>query len=144
MGARAPGDSRRPSELAQRTAAAAEVEHDRTRQVARIGKRLNIAPPGGQKTFGPLREALNLEHRWSRPDDPAGARAQQPSRRACIDAANLRAGLAVEADRREFICDFLLQRVEHGLVRNRAEVAATLMGKGARGSAPGQELRDRP
>ena len=42
------------------------------------GKSLNIAPPGWQKTFGPLRDGFNHEHRWSRPDDPARARADQP------------------------------------------------------------------
>ena len=37
------------------------------------GHSLNIAPPGWQKTFGPLRDAFNHEHGWSRPDDPARA-----------------------------------------------------------------------
>ena len=65
------------------------------------GKSLNIAPPGWQQTFGPLRDAFNHEHGWSRPDDPARARADQPGHRAYIDAAKLRAGLEVEADPRE-------------------------------------------
>ena len=43
------------------------------------GRSLNIAPPGWQKTFDPLRDACNPEHGWSRPDDPARARAQQPA-----------------------------------------------------------------
>ena len=90
------------------------------------GKSLNIAPPGWQKTFGPLRDAFNHEHGWSRPDDPARARTQQPGHRAYIDAANLRAGLAVEADPRELIRDYLVQRVEHGVVRDRADVVAAL------------------
>ena len=51
------------------------------------GKSLNIAPPGWQKTFGPLRDAFNHEHGWSRPDDPARARAQQPGHRAYVVAA---------------------------------------------------------
>ena len=42
------------------------------------GRSLNIAPPGWQKAFDPLRNAFNHEHGWSRPDDPARARAQQP------------------------------------------------------------------
>ena len=90
------------------------------------GKSLNIAPPGWQKTFGPLRDAFNHEHGWSRPDDPARARTQQPGHRACIDAANLRAGLAVEADPRELIRDYLVQRVGHGVVLDRADVVAAL------------------
>ena len=79
------------------------------------GKSLNIAPPGWQKTFDPLRDALNHEHGWSRPDDPARARTQQPSHRAYIEAANLRAGLKHEADPRELIRDYLVQRLEHAL-----------------------------
>ena len=92
------------------------------------GKSLNIAPPGWQKTFGPLRDGFNHEHGWSRPDDPA--RAQQPGHRALIDAANLRAGLAVEADPRELIRDYLVQRVEHGAVHSRADVVAALQDAG--------------
>ena len=94
------------------------------------GKSLNIAPPGWQKTFYPLRDGFNHEHGWSRPDDPARARAQQPGHRAYIDAANLRAGLAVEADPRELIRDYLVQRVEHGAVRSRADVVAALKDAG--------------
>ena len=60
------------------------------------GRSLNIAPPGWQKTFDPLRDAFNAEEGWSRPDDPARARVQQPGHRAYIEAAHLRAGLALE------------------------------------------------
>ena len=90
------------------------------------GKSLNIAPPGWQKTFDPLRDAFNHEHGWSRPDDPARARTQQPGHRAYIEAANLRAGLEHEADPRELIRDYLVQRVEHGVVQSRADVVAAL------------------
>ena len=65
------------------------------------GKSLNIAPPGWEQTYGPLVEACNLDHGWSRPDDPARAREQQPGHRAYIEAAALRAGIAQEADPRE-------------------------------------------
>ena len=34
------------------------------------GKGLNIAPPGWQKTWDPLRDTFNHEHGRSRPDDP--------------------------------------------------------------------------
>ena len=46
------------------------------------GRSLNIAPPGWEKTFGPLRDAFNHENGWARPDDPARARVQQPGHRA--------------------------------------------------------------
>ena len=51
------------------------------------GRSLNIAPPGWEKTFGPLRDAFNAGHGWSRPDDPARARVQQPGHRAYVEAA---------------------------------------------------------
>ena len=108
------------------------------------GKSLNIAPPGWQKTFGPLRDAFNHEHDWSRPDDPARARTQQPGHRAYIDAANLRAGLRVEADPRELIRDYLVQRVEHGVVRDRADVVAALKEAELEVPRQGKALRDRP
>ena len=50
------------------------------------GRSLNIAPPGWQKTFDPLRDAFNAEEGWSRPDDPARARVQQPGHRAYVEA----------------------------------------------------------
>ena len=90
------------------------------------GRSLNIAPPGWEKTFGPLRDAFNAEHGWSRPDDPARARAQQPGHRAYIEGTRLRAGLAVEAAPRDLIRDYLIQRVENGTVRNRADVVSAL------------------
>ncbi|MYH22194.1 MAG: relaxase/mobilization nuclease domain-containing protein [Acidobacteria bacterium] len=90
------------------------------------GRSLNIAPPGWQKVFGPLRDAFNHQHGWSRPDDPARAKAQQPGHRAYIEAARLRAGLEVEPGPRELIRDYLLHRVQHGGVKNRADVVAAL------------------
>ena len=108
------------------------------------GKSLNIAPPGWQRTFDPLRDAFNHQYGWSRPDDPARAREQQPGHRAYIEAAQLRTGLEHEADPRELIRDYLTQRVEHGAVRNRAHVIAALRGRRPRSAAPGQGLRDCP
>ncbi|MYA45529.1 MAG: relaxase/mobilization nuclease domain-containing protein [Acidobacteria bacterium] len=90
------------------------------------GRSLNIAPPGWQKTFDALRDAFNHQHGWARPDDPARAKAQQPGHRAYIEAARLRAGLEVEPGPRELIRDYLLQRVESGGVKNRADVVAFL------------------
>ena len=87
---------------------------------------LNIAPPGWQRTFDPLRDGFNHEHGWSRPDDPARARAQQPGHRAYIEASKLRAGLEQEADPRKLIRDYLVQRVEHGAIKGRADVVSAL------------------
>ena len=88
---------------------------------------LNIAPPGWRRAFDPLRVAFNHEHGWSRPDDPARARVQQPGHRAYVEAAQLRAGLRLEASPRDLIRDYLFQRVEHGTVlRDRADVVSAL------------------
>ena len=38
------------------------------------GKAFNIAPPGWEQSYAPLRDAYNYEHGWARPDDPARAR----------------------------------------------------------------------
>ena len=94
------------------------------------GRSLNIAPPGWQKTFDPLRDAFNHEHGWGRPDDPARARVQQPGHRAYVEAARLRAGLRLESSPRDLIRDYLLQRVEHGTVRDRADVVSALRDAG--------------
>ena len=103
------------------------------------GRSLNIAPPGWQKTFDPLRDAFNAEEGWSRPDDPALARVQQPGHRAYVEAAHLRAGLALEPSPRDLIRDYLLQRVEHGTVRNRADIVAALREAGLEVPRQGQD-----
>ena len=90
------------------------------------GRSLNIAPPGWRRTFDPLRDAFNHEHGWGRPDDPARARVQQPGHRAYVEAARLRAGLRLESSPRDLIRDYLLQRVGHGTVRDRADVVSAL------------------
>ena len=43
------------------------------------GKSLNIAPPGWQQTFGPLRDAFNHEHGWSRPTTRRGPGPTSPA-----------------------------------------------------------------
>ena len=86
--------------------------------------------PGWRKTFDPLRDAFDHEHGWSRPDDPARAKVEQPGYRAYIEAAQLRAGLRLESSPGDLIRDCLLQRVEHGTVRNRADVVSALRDAG--------------
>ena len=89
------------------------------------GRSLNIAPPGWQKTFDPLRDALNYEHDWSRPDDPARARPFRPSR-AYLDAETLRAGWEVEPNPRELIGEHLMARVVAGTVTDGGGVVGAL------------------
>lgn len=84
------------------------------------GNALNIAPPGWQKTFDPLRDALNFEHGWARPDDPRLARVVQPGRVAQW------AGWKNGVDPRQQITDWLTSQVAAGLVNDRADVIAAL------------------
>ena len=94
------------------------------------GKSLNIAAPGWQKTFDALRDWQNHENGWSRPDDPERARDVQPGHRAYIEAAQLRAGLAVEKDPRRLITDYLSQGIETGAVSDRATMVSALQRAG--------------
>ena len=95
------------------------------------GKSLNVAPPGWQKTFDPLRDWLNAAHGWSRPDDPQRARAVQPGPyRMHVDKARLRTGLDVEPDPRQVLGEYLMTRIEAGAVRNRDDVVAALREEG--------------
>lgn len=90
------------------------------------GKHFNIAPPGWQKDFDPLRDMWNHRIGWSRPDDPLRARPWQPGKRSVISAARVRAGLAVEPDTKKVLGEMLLDRVARGIVNNRADVLAAL------------------
>ena len=90
------------------------------------GKSLNIAPPGWQRDFGPLRDYYNHEHGWARPDDPARSRQVQPGHRALVDAAAFRQGLQVEPDIKVLLTEYLTQRIEAGLVRNREDILTSL------------------
>ncbi len=57
------------------------------------GRSLNIAPPGWEKTFGPLRDAFNHEHGWARPDDPARGQGGA-TRSPCVHRSGTAAGRA--------------------------------------------------
>ena len=92
---------------------------------------LNVAPPGWQEVFDPLRDAFNYTYGWSRPDDPARARPTRPaSGRVHRWRAARRAGQDVEPDAREEIGEHLLGLVAAGKVKDRAGVVAALEGRG--------------
>ena len=107
------------------------------------GTSLNIAPPGWEQTYGPLVDACNLEYAWSRPDDPARARVQQPGHRAYLEAAELRAGIAREADPRDVIEAYpgAARRAWHGGGPGRR--GRRPEGGGLCGAARGHALRHR-
>ena len=62
------------------------------RSARSAGKSLNIAPPGWQKTFDPLRDWQNHKHGWTRPDDPERRRTLARGHRAYHDAVKARIG----------------------------------------------------
>lgn len=103
--------------------------------VARVdletGKSLNVAPPGWERTYDPLRDAWNYEKGWARPDDPARARLGRPDgHQALIEASALRAGLSVDPDPKALITRFLVAQVEAGLIEDRKDMIAALRGAG--------------
>jgi hypothetical protein len=89
------------------------------------GKALNIAPPGHEKYFDPLRDYFNYSKGWSRPDDPTLQRdTQTPDHVHFQDKSAVRAGLKNKAvkDIREIVGSYIEQRVEHGFIRDRKDV----------------------
>ena len=89
------------------------------------GKSLNIAPPGWERDYDPLRDWQNAEHGWARPDDPERQRDLQPGYSAYEDAASLRQGLASEHPRQELHA-YLTAAVERGVIEDRAGIVAIL------------------
>ena len=89
------------------------------------GKSLNIAPPGWERDYDPLRDWQNAEHGWARPDDPERQRDLEPGYTAYEDAASLRQGLASEHPRQE-LHDYLTAAVERGVIEDRAGIVAIL------------------
>lgn len=84
------------------------------------GKALNIAPPGHLAAFDALRDAWNHEQGWARPDDPA-------RQRLVSTPENTRNPLLAERKTaREDITNWLVHRVESGLVQDRGGVLESL------------------
>lgn len=83
------------------------------------GRALNIAPPGWEGTYRPLRDFLNHSHGWARPDDPERARELQAAPVRDLEGFSLREG-------KEALHGLLLGLVEAGVVRDRAGLVAAL------------------
>ena len=97
------------------------------RMELRTAKALNIAPPGYQTTFDAWRDSWNYSKGWARPDDPARARlVRQDDHTIKSDAARLKAGLAKQDDPKAAITAWLSDRIEAGLVADRAGIVASL------------------
>lgn len=90
------------------------------------GKALNIAPPGHEKTYNVLRDFLNEKHGWASPDDPERSRLVQTAER---DVAQTTEHSNRLLDR-EGINDFVLSRIEEGLIVDRSSLVEALEGAG--------------
>lgn len=83
------------------------------------GKALNIAPPGWESTYRPLRDFLNHSHGWARPDDPARARELQGGPVRNLDGFSLREG-------KDALHGLLTELIAAGLIRDRAGMVTAL------------------
>ena len=83
------------------------------------GKALNIAPPGWERSYAPLRDAWNHEKGWARPDDPGRAREQQWTFES-----------QTRAESRTAITSYLEDRIVNGQIESRADIVATLKDAG--------------
>lgn len=84
------------------------------------GKSFNIAPPGHLAAFDALRDAWNYEQGWARPDDPARQKLLSQNDKPRSPQLTERKAARVE------ITDWLIQRVESGLIKDRDDVLESL------------------
>jgi hypothetical protein len=87
------------------------------------GRALNIAPPGWESTYAPLRDALNLSHGWARPDDPERARELTQTPERTQEGFRLREG-------REGIHEYLTALVASQSVTDRASMVQAIRDAG--------------
>ena len=89
------------------------------------GKSMNIAPPGWEQTFDPLRDRWNYLKGWARPEDPA---------RAKLVTAPKTTGKSLAwkegRDPRQQTTDWLAAQIQAGLVHNRDDVLEKLASLG--------------
>lgn len=89
------------------------------RMELRSGRAMNIAPPGWEGTYAPLRDALNWSHGWARPDDPERAQELQRAPERAGEGFQLREG-------REGIHGYLTALVASEQVTDRASMVLAL------------------
>jgi len=92
------------------------------------GKALNIAPPGWEKSFAPLRDAWNYQEGWARPDDPDRARTHGYVQESKDRDTN-----------RTTITSILETKIELGLIEDRADIIAALKDEGLEVPRAGKE-----
>ena len=89
------------------------------------GKSMNIAPPGWEQSFDPLRDKWNYSKGWARPDDPERARLAIPPKTTGKSLA-----WKEGRDSRQQIADWLAAQIQAGLVNNRDDVLEQLASLG--------------
>jgi hypothetical protein len=95
----------------------------------RSGKSLNVAPPGHQHYFDPLRDYFNYKYQWVRPDDPLRMKDLiLPSHLQLHDAAAVKTGLQASKKkaRIELIHQFVETRILHEVIYDRTSLLKAL------------------
>ena len=96
------------------------------------GRALNIAPPGWESSYAPLRDALNLTHDWARPDDPERARELTQAPERAQEGYRLREG-------REGIHEYLTGLVASQSVTDRASMVQAIREAGLEVTREGKD-----
>ena len=96
------------------------------------GRALNIAPPGWESTYAPLRDALNLTYGWARPDDPERARELTQAPERAQEGFRLREG-------REGIHEYLTTLVASQSVTDRASMVQAIREAGLEVTREGKD-----
>ena len=92
------------------------------------GKSLNIAAPGWQRDFAPLRNGMNARYDWARPDDPARfGEVFLSSMRRKKRLEELRSGQSSAVLDKETLTTNLTAYIEAGLINNRADIKAAII-----------------
>lgn len=91
------------------------------------GKSLNAFPPNYQKYFDPWRSLWNEREGWADPDDPARARiSRAPAFEDKIKAGNIRESIKTAENPRELITDYLMAKIETGMIQDRDGIIEVL------------------
>ena len=98
------------------------------------GKSLNIAPPGHEKFFDPLRDYFNFKYGWARPDDPERAKTTNtPKHLATLNsqAKNVLSDVELSSLKKKqfhFLVDQYLEPfVQFGVLENRKDIKEALL-----------------
>ena len=103
---------------------------------------INIAPPGDEnrRTWDSLRDVLNMKNKWADPESP--------ERKKVVDVPDYvlkkralaeRLGKETKKDPREIITEFVVQRIDAGVINNRNELIAQLVAQGFRVNRKGKD-----